>query len=133
MWKKSLILAIVAGLFALLVSLAYMSVYKQLADFSEKASVTNLLGFSLFFCFIASIILIVFDLAIKNKSIAHFATGLIVAGLAIASVFYVLKMDDPTFKNEDAELMKDYFKGFIMPILFFPALSWFTFKNLLIK
>jgi hypothetical protein len=45
----------------------------------------------------------------------------------------VLKSNDPTFKNEDAELMKDFFKGFLMPMLFFPALSWFTFKPLIIK
>ena len=37
------------------------------------------------------------------------------------------------FKNEDAQMMIDYYKGFVMPMLFFPALSWMTFKPLFIK
>jgi hypothetical protein len=42
-------------------------------------------------------------------------------------------MDDPKFKNEDAQLFIDYFKGFIMPLIFFPVLSYFTIKPLFEK
>jgi hypothetical protein len=39
-------------------------------------------------------------------------------------------MDDPILKNEDAALMIDYFKGFLMPLLFVPTLSWMSFRPL---
>jgi hypothetical protein len=81
----------------------------------------------------ASILFFGISKIITNKSIATFLFNLLLSGVSIALVFYVLKSNDPTFKNEDAELMKDFFKGFLMPMLFFPALSWFTFKPLIIK
>jgi hypothetical protein len=37
-------------------------------------------------------------------------------------------MKEPVFKKEDTLLFVDFYKGFLMPILFFPLLSWFTFK-----
>jgi len=59
--------------------------------------------------------------------------SLLLSLASIGAVFYVLGAEDPIFKNEDVSIMADYFKGFIMPMLFFPALTWFTFKPLIVK
>jgi hypothetical protein len=67
---------------------------------------------------------------VKNVRTGDFLFNLVLSGVSFAAVFMVLKMEDPIFKNEDAQLMIDYYKGFFMPLLFFPALSWMTMKPL---
>jgi hypothetical protein len=133
MFKKIFLLAIVSGLMASLVSIVYVSGYKTLVDFSEIASYVNIFSYNFLFAMIACFLFFGISSVLKNKSIATFLFNAILSMLSIGLVFYVLKTEDPTFKNEDAELMKDFFKGFLMPMLFFPALSWFTFKPLFIK
>lgn len=133
MFKKTFLLAVVSGLMASLVSIVYVSGYKTLVDFSEIASYANIFSYNFLFAMIACFLFFGISSVLKNKSIATFLFNALLSLLSIGLVFYVLKAEDPTFKNEDAELMKDFFKGFLMPMLFFPALSWFTFKPLFIK
>jgi hypothetical protein len=37
------------------------------------------------------------------------------------------------FKNENAELYKDFYYFILAAVAFFPVLSWFTFKPIFIK
>lgn len=104
--------------------------FKVLVDFSEAAGFTQILSMCMMVSMIACFIGYGLNTLIKKKFLAELILNLLFALLSIGSVFYVLKSNDPQFKNEDAQLMIDYYKGFIMPMLFFPALSWFTFKPL---
>jgi hypothetical protein len=134
MFARIFSLGIISSLFATFVSVVYTSFYTNvIVDFSEVASVIKILAYNVMIGTFASILFFGISKIITNKSIATFLFNLLLSGVSIALVFYVLKSNDPTFKNEDAELMKDFFKGFLMPMLFFPALSWFTFKPLIIK
>jgi hypothetical protein len=67
---------------------------------------------------------------LKRGILADLLSGLLFSAASVALVFYVLKMQDPVFKNPDAQLSVDYYKGFLMPMLFFPLLAWFTLKPL---
>lgn len=134
MFARIFSLGIISSLFATIVSVIYTSFYTNvIVDFTEVANFFQILSYNVMIGTFASILYFGISRIITNKSIATFLFNLVLSGVSIALVFYVLKSTDPTFKNEDAELMKDFFKGFLMPMLFFPALSWFTFKPLIIK
>lgn len=67
---------------------------------------------------------------LKRGILADLLSGLLFSVATVALVFYVLKMKDPVFKTEDVQLFVDFYKGFLMPMLFFPFLAWFTLKPL---
>jgi hypothetical protein len=128
-----------AAVLSSVVSYAYSSFYFDLlVDFSEGGSMGKL---GLFFFWTSGIFTLSFSLfyhmfaisVIKNKTVAELLTGFLFSGITIGLVFYVLKMKDPTFKSEDVAIFVDFYKGFIMPLLFFPLLSWFTLKSLFTK
>ncbi len=130
-FRNHFIHALLAGVFSTLISWFYVSVYaKNIVDFSEYTSLLKLLGFSLMITIGAAFISAGISKVVKNKSWNAFLSQFILSGLTIALVFYVLKMDDPVLKNEDAALMIDYFKGFLMPLIFVPTLSWMSFRPL---
>ncbi len=135
MFKNFFLLAIIAGLFAFGVSEVYVNGYKELADFTEIASITNILAFSLVVTMFASILNFGLLKVLKNPKIGNLLTGVIISGLSIMLMFYVriILEQDPTFKNKTAQEMSFLFRPFLTPIMFIPALSWFTFKPLFIK
>lgn len=135
MFKNFFFLAIVSGIFSSLVSLTYSAVYKSMVeiDFTEATGYWRLLSFSLMITLGISIISAGITAVIKKKSIAAFLSNFILSGFSIALVFCILKMDDPTFKNEDSMAMIDYFKTYMIPFTFIPALSWFSFKPVFIN
>ena len=131
----SILHAISASVLASLVCYFYATLYFGLVDFTEGASVWPLLGMYFILTGILTLPLsIIYQFVIcsflKKSRFAEMLMGLIFSGLTIGLVFYIINMDDPTFKTEDAIGFKDYFKGFLMPMLFFPLLSWFTLKPL---
>ncbi|MNU87847.1 hypothetical protein D3C71_776440 [compost metagenome] len=133
MFKRLFFLGITAGLFSSLISWVYSYMYTQIADFTEHSGYFHLLSFSMMITVGISILGAIVYRLIKNQSLASFIIHLILSGISISLVFYVFKMDDPVFKNEDAMAMIDYFKGYLIPFTFIPALSWLTFKPLFIK
>ncbi|WP_343631073.1 hypothetical protein [Fluviicola sp.] len=134
MFKRFFFLAVIAGLFASLISWIYSSVYKNMiADFTEVSGYWHLLCFSAMITLGISILGAVIYALVKNKSAASFTCNFILSGFSVSLVFYVFTMNDPEFKNEDSMAMIDYFKGYLIPFVFIPALSWMTFKPLFIK
>lgn len=123
---------------ALLSALAcflYATFYYTLVDFSEGSS--KVVIFIAFFknCLLSAIIMSVIyyllkGVLLKKGILADLLSGLLFSAASVALVFYVLKMPDPVFKTEDAQLFVDFYKGFLMPMLFFPILAWFTLKPL---
>lgn len=134
MFKRIFLHAVASGLFSTLVSYIYTSFYKGIiVDFTEVVGIKQILAYNMLLAMSTCFIFFALTKVIKKQAIASFIMNFLLSTISIVLVFYVLKTDDPTFKNEDAELMKDFFKGFLMPMLFFPALSWFTFKPLFVK
>ncbi|WP_341902485.1 MULTISPECIES: hypothetical protein [Fluviicola] len=134
MFKRFFFLGAVAGVFASLVAWIYSSVYKSMiADFTEVTGFWHLLCFSLMITLGISIIGTAIYALLKNRSLAAFICNFILSGFSVSLVFYVFLMDDPEFKNEDTMAMIDYFKGYMIPFVFIPALSWMSFKPLFIK
>jgi hypothetical protein len=135
MFIRLFIITAMAAFFGTAVGMAYNAVYAKILtmDFSEGASFSRLLVYNMMFCFGTALIYFAFSKAIKRDNLASFLTNFIAAGAAIALVFYQLTLPDPTFKNESVQGMESYYNTFFIPILFFPALSWMTFKTLLKK
>jgi hypothetical protein len=131
MFKRFFFLAVTAALFSSLISWIYTAVYKSIvADFTEATGFWHLFCFSLMISFGISILAAGIYAIIKNRTWAAFTSNFILSGFSISLVFYVFTMNDPEFKNEDAQLMIDYFKGYLIPLVFIPALSWMSFKPL---
>lgn len=135
MFVRILIISIVAALFGTLVGIVYTSVYATLMtmDFSEGASFTRLLVYNLMFCLGTCLFYFAISKAIKKDKWASFLTNFIAAGAAIGLVFFQLTLPDPKFTNESVQGMEMFYNTFFIPILFFPALSWMTFKTLISK
>lgn len=134
MFKRFFFLGAASGVFASFIAWIYSSMYKDMiADFTEVTGFWHLLCFSLMVTLGISIIGATIYAILKNKSLAAFICNFILSGFSISLVFYVFLMDDPEFKNEDTMAMIDYFKGYMIPFVFIPALSWMSFKPLFIK
>ena len=134
MIKCAIFHALTASAFSAIVCYCYAAFYFNLiVDFSEGASMWSLMGrFFVLSGLLTLPISICYQLVIhffpKKNRLGEFLLGLIFSGLTIGLVLYVLKMKEPVFKKEDTLLFVDFYKGFLMPMLFFPLLSWFTFK-----
>jgi len=136
MFIRIFIIAIISALFGTLISVMYTGVYAKILtmDFSEGASFIRLLAYNTMFCIGAGLFYAVLSKAVKKDKWATFLTNFIVSTAAIGLVFYQLTLPDPApFKNDSVVGMESYFNTFFIPILFFPALSWMTFKSLISK
>jgi hypothetical protein len=135
MFVRIFIIAVIAALFGTCVSYAYTTVYAKILtmDFSEGASFLRLFAYNIMFCIGTGILYGVLSKAIKKDKWASFITNFAASLAAVALVFYQLTLPDPTFKNESVMGMESFFNTFFIPILFFPALSWMTFKTLISK
>jgi hypothetical protein len=138
MFKKVFILALISGLFSTVISISYILVFKYSpleADFTEKASIIYLLIFNMIIAMAACFIYFVLIKLIKKENLASFIFGFLFSGASILiALYYMMKIDtNLSFKNENAEMFKDFYYFILAPISFFPALSWFTFKPLFIK
>lgn len=134
MFKQVFLLSLTSGILSTIVCIVYSQMYfSKLVDFSESISIIKLLTNCLLVAMTVFFVYIGLTKLIKKIFLAEFVFNLLLTLTSIASVFYVLKSDDPMFKNEDAALMIDYYKGFVIPMLFFPSLMWFTLKPLFIR
>lgn len=134
MFKNYFILGLIAGLFSSLVSLAYTKMYASIiVNFSEATSYLYLLSFGLMITMGAAIVNFGLTKVISNLKVADFILNFILSGVSIYFVFHILQQNDPEFKDENAAVMIDYFKGFMMPLAFIPALSYFSFRSLFNK
>lgn len=138
MFKNIFFTGLTAGVFGTIISVAYFFVFKYSpleVDFSEKASFSYLLGFNMMISMITCFVYFAIAKLIKKEGIASFIVGFLLSGAAIGlALKFMFTVDTQlVFKNENAELYKDFYYFILAPISFFPALSWFTFKPLFIK
>lgn len=134
MVKDIFINGVVAGVLSTIACVVYSQGYFSiLVDFSEVVTVVKMLSYSFIAAMSASLLYMLISKVLKNKKIADFIFNLIFASVSLLAVFFVLNSLDPEFENEDAAIFIDYYKGFIMPMLFFPVLGWMIAKPLFIK
>lgn len=132
--KNVFLTGLISGILSIIACLVYsIGYFTIIVDFSEAASILKIISYCMLIAMIAIFISYGISKIFKNKNTAEFVFNLIFAILSLLSVFYVLNSPDPEFVNEDAALMIDYYKGFVMPMLFFPALGWMIAKPLFIK
>jgi hypothetical protein len=122
--------AVLSSVAALIYAFIY---YSNLVDFSEATGALRIVSGCFMLCMSAVFFAFLMNLMIKNRSLSEGITNLTISVVSMGLVLLVLGADDPVFENEDAQLMIDYYKGFLMPMLFFPALAWFTLKPILIR
>lgn len=134
MFKNFFILGIVSAIASTIACFAYTSLYySKIVDFSEANGIVMLASGCFLVAMIAVVLNVVSRIVLKKVALADFAFNLIFSLVSIAFVFIVLGANDPDFKTENAQLFAEFYKGFVMPMLFFPILTWFTFKPLIIK
>lgn len=129
MIKSLIIRGVLTGLLSTVIGFIYTTIYyDMIVDFSEVVNIYYLLSnyFTLGMGF--SLIGILLSFISKNNKILEFIFNIIISLSAFAIVLIVLKMNEPVFKNEETNLFIDYYKGFIMPLIFFPALTWFSLQ-----
>jgi len=134
MFKSYFIQGLSTALLSTAIGFGYMLFYyKEIADFSEAASLTALISGNLLFGMTACFVAFALRTVIKIPEMSEFVFNILCGGLILGLILYTLKMDDPTFKNEDAAILSCYYKGFLLPLIFLPVLSWFVLKPMLIK
>jgi len=128
MFKRSLFLGILSGLFAGIASLVYQKVYASSLgeDFASIANPSAIIAISLFAGIVAALLYWAFSKWLGNKSEIVFNIVLVVSSFASILAPFAMKLP---FDIETPEL----FPGLIVPMHFFPALAWFTLKPLFIR
>jgi hypothetical protein len=138
MFKNVIFAGLTASVFGTIISFAYFLVFKYSpleADFTEKASITYLLGINMLIGMVNCLFYFGLSKLFKQEYWAAFINGLILSAAAIViALLFMFKVDpELTFENENAELYKDYFFFILAPVPFFSVLSWFTFKPIFLR
>ncbi|HEU4471232.1 MAG TPA: hypothetical protein VFR58_09120 [Flavisolibacter sp.] len=128
MFKRSLLLGVVSGILAGLVSLAYQKVYASSLgyDFSEIVKPYNILATCVFAGIAAAVGFWALTSWLKGRGEIVFNFLLVI--LTFATILGPFAMKLP-LEIEAPEL----FPGMVVPMHFFPALAWFTLKPLFFK
>lgn len=134
MFKNAFFLALTSAILATGISFAYAQFYfGMLVDFSEAFKVIELLSYNVAISMAACFLFVGIHFLLKKPPLVGFITNALLSVVSIALVFVLLKRNDPVLKNEDAAIFIDYYKGFLMPVLFIPFLTWFSLFPLFIK
>lgn len=115
-----------------LVSLVYVYLYAQIADFTEKVHAGNLFFYQVLVQS-GAFILFAASAFFSQRTWVRVTVNGLFAGASLAVVFLILSLDDVVFQDPDAQLFAEYFKGFLMPLAFIPQLAWFVVQPLFEK
>jgi hypothetical protein len=127
---------LIGSLATLIASLYILFYFNKIVDFSDGKGwsgwLLNLLSYYMLLSIGISLVHFVFiekvgkNMGQKWKSFL-FSVFLILMSLIL--VFSILLMNDPVFSTDDAQLMVDFFKGFLMPLAFIPMLTWYSIQS----
>ncbi|PWT76273.1 MAG: hypothetical protein C5B59_06960 [Bacteroidetes bacterium] len=125
MFRKIFLHALAASALAIAAALVYRRIYffATEIDFSRVASFKNLFSFCLIFCMVAAGINYLCFKFLKNR--AEIIYNLILSAVSFALVMLPISISLP-LDIKSPEL----FPGLAVPIVFFPALSWYTLMPL---
>jgi len=134
MFKQFFFLGLFSAASSLILAFIYSEIYfDQIADFSEGFSMIFFGSFYLSVGLLACFLMVGIRYIIAKSTSAETVFNSLFSMGTLFLVFYLLKMNDPEFSKEEAVIMEDYYKSFIIPMLFFPLLTWFSLRPLIIK
>jgi hypothetical protein len=121
MFRKIFFHAVTAGLLATLAGFIYSRIYHFATgiDFSKVANVTAICGYCILFCMLAAVLNYACIKFFKNRGEVVF--NFILSIVSFAMVMIPISISLP-LEIKSPEL----FPGLGVPIIFFPALAWYT-------
>lgn len=127
---------LIGSLASLIASLYILFYFNKIVDFSDGKGWSgwflNLLAYYMLLSIGISLVHFVFTAKIAKKMSEKWKSFIFSGFLILMSivlVFSILLMNDPVFSTEDAQLMVDFFKGFLMPLAFIPMLTWYSIQS----
>jgi len=123
MFKKVFFHGLLAGVLATIAAIIYYRIYyfATEADFSRILNYGSMTGLNIGVCMIAT--LVYFGLAKWLKKKGEILFGFLFAIVSFACVTFPISLSLPLdIKNPEL------FPGLAVPMVFFPALAWFTVK-----
>lgn len=125
MFKRIFFLGIIAGILASIAAIIYNRIYffATETDFSKILNATTIIGLNLIICLLACFIFwtLVYWLKYKGEIIFNFLFSILSFALVIIPISISLPLD---VKNPEL------FPGLAVPMIFFPALAWYTLRPL---
>jgi len=128
MFKRLLLLGVLAGMLAGVASIVYQKVYISSlgADFTKIAAPVGIIASSVLGCLLASLGFWLLNKWLKQKGEIVF--NLLFSILSIATILAPFAVKLP-LDVESPEL----FPGLVVPMHLFPAMAWFTLRPLFIR
>jgi hypothetical protein len=128
MFKKHFYHGLTSGIMAALAAIIYSRIhyFATQADFSGIINLGTMISLNLIVCLIISIAYFFFVSNPKKNRVLIF--NLVISILSFAAVIIPISISLP-LSVRNPEL----FPGLAVPMIFFPALAWFTFKPLFLQ
>jgi len=125
MFKKHFYHGITSGIMAALAAIIYSRIhfFATQADFTAVINPGTMISLNLGVCLLISIAYYLFTIISKKKRVLVF--NLLISILSFAAVIIPISVSLP-LSVRNPEL----FTGLAVPMVFFPALAWYTFKPL---
>ena len=127
MFQKHFFHGLISGIMAALAAIIYNRIhfFATEADFSRIINFGTIISLNLILCLIFSIAYFLFLKLFKGKAITifHILLSLVSFAAIILPISISLPLD---IKNPEL------FPGLAVPMIFFPAIAWFTFKPLFV-
>ncbi len=125
MFKRNFFHGLIAGVLAAAAAIVYNRIYffATEANFSKVLNISSLIGISLVICMIATFINYGLTKWLNNKGeiIFNFLFSIISFACVMIPISISLPLDIKT---------PELFPGLAVPMIFFPALAWYTLKPL---
>ena len=125
MFRKDFLHGIIAGVLASISGIIFDHVYyfANGANFSKIVNIYSIISFNIFICLIIAIIHSVFVKFLKQN--AEISFNLTLSILTVSMILIPIAINLPLDIR-----FPELFPGLVIPILFFPALAWFTLNPL---
>jgi len=128
MFKKHFYHGITSGIMAAIAAIIYSRIhyFATAADFSAIINPGTMISLNLIVCLLISIAYYFFNISSGKRRIIVF--HIVISILSFAAVIIPISVSLP-LSVRNPEL----FPGLAVPMIFFPAIAWFTFKPLFIS
>jgi hypothetical protein len=125
MFKKAFFHSLIAGILASVAGLIYNRIYffATEADFSRVLNTGSIIGLNIMVCLVAGMLYWVLVKSLKKKGEVVFSFLFSIISFACVMIPILISLP---LKVQSPEL----FPGLAVPMVFFPAMAWYTVKPL---
>jgi hypothetical protein len=125
MFKKAFFHSLIAGILASVAGLIYNHIYffATEADFSRVLNTGSIIGLNIMVCLVAGMLYWVLVKSLKKKGEVVFSFLFSIISFACVMIPILISLP---LKVQSPEL----FPGLAVPMVFFPAMAWYTVKPL---